>query len=58
VDEQNYIDVSYAAWEKKEGRRVKFFSGEVRWYWSFGEVEVEESDHGCGPDCCCFKKEK
>ena len=29
----------------------------VAWYWISGEVEVEEPDHSCGPDCECWRKE-
>jgi len=39
---------------KRYGRSV-FRKEEAVWYWSCVEVEVENADHACGPDCICHQ---
>lgn len=31
---------------------------EYEWLWVAGDVEVEEPDHACGPDCICHQHVK
>jgi hypothetical protein len=33
-------------------------TGQAVWYWSLGDVVVEEANHNCGPDCACWEHAK